>query len=98
MFIISSPSVCWASANVRGVESVSASSSVVPLGDHAGAAAVRTIKLDQLDIEERGYRRHRPVELRREAAAHAPGPVRDLHEGVSALAPLTALSSSVPLT
>ena len=52
---------------------------LVVLGDHAGAAAGGAVELDELDVEQRGDLRHRAVQLRREAAAHAAGPVGDLH-------------------
>src|SRR5919198_3490694 len=52
---------------------------LVVLGDDAGAAAARAVELDQLDIEQRGHLGHGAVELGREAARHATGPVRDLH-------------------
>src|SRR5262249_12674177 len=52
---------------------------LVVLGDHAGAAAARAIQLDQLDVEQRCDLGHRAVQLGGEAAAHAAGPVCDLH-------------------
>ena len=52
---------------------------LIVLGDHAGPAARGPVELDQLDIEQRRDLRHGSVELRREPAAHATGPVRDLH-------------------
>src|SRR3712207_6957311 len=35
---------------------------LVVLGDHAGAAAVRAVELDHLDVELRRDLRHRPVQ------------------------------------
>ena len=52
---------------------------LVVLGDHAGAAAGRAVELDELDVEQRGDLGHRSVQLGSEAAAHAAGPVGDLH-------------------
>ena len=52
---------------------------LVVLGDHAGAAAGGAVELDELDVQHRRHLRHRAVQLRGEAAAHAAGPVRDLH-------------------
>ena len=52
---------------------------LVVLGDHAGAAAGGAVELDELDVQQRRDPRHRAVQLRGEAAAHAAGPVRDLH-------------------
>ena len=52
---------------------------LVVLGDDARAGAARAVELDELDVEQRGHLRHRAVQLRGEAAAHAAGPVGDLH-------------------
>ncbi len=75
---------------------------LVVLGDHAGAAAVGAVELDQLDVEQRRDAGHRAVQLGREAAADAARPVGDLHrrrprdaDGARAAC---GSSSSVPLT
>jgi hypothetical protein len=52
---------------------------LVVLGDHSGAAAVGAIELNELEVEPGGDSRHRPVELRCEAARYAAGPVGELH-------------------
>ena len=52
---------------------------LVVLGDHAGARAAGAVELDQLDVQQRRDLRHRAVQLGGEAAAHAAGPVGDLH-------------------
>src|SRR4029079_2369787 len=52
---------------------------LVVLGDDAGAGAAGAVELDELDVEHRGDLRHRAVRLGGEPAAHAAGPVRDLH-------------------
>ena len=52
---------------------------LVVLGDHAGAAAGGAVELDELDVQQRRDLRHRAVQLRGEAAAHAAGPVGDFH-------------------
>src|SRR5215207_5220858 len=56
---------------------------LVVLRDHAGAAAVGAIELDQLDAEGVGDQCRRAVQLGREAAAHAAGPVRQPHSAIS---------------
>jgi hypothetical protein len=52
---------------------------LVVLGDDARAAARGAVELDELEVEQRGDLRHRAMELGREAAADAAGPVGDLH-------------------
>ena len=52
---------------------------LVVLGDDAGAAARRAVELDELEVQHRRDLGHRAVELGREAAADAAGPVGDLH-------------------
>jgi hypothetical protein len=61
-------------AGVEGVDEL-----LVVLGDHAGPAAIGAVELDQLDPQSVGDERHRPVQLGREPARHAPRPVRNLH-------------------
>src|SRR5262249_16222342 len=53
---------------------------LVVLGDHAGSAAAGAVELDELDVEHRRDLGHRAVQLGGEAAAHAAGPVGDLHQ------------------
>src|SRR5207248_8434820 len=69
---------------------------LVVLGDHAGAAAVRAVELDQLDVEPGRHGGHRAVELRGEAARHAAGPIRDLDAQASWPPSAIAPSSSPP--
>ena len=52
---------------------------LVVLGDHARSATVGAVELDQLDVQQWRHLRHRAVQLGGEAAAHAAGPVGDLH-------------------
>ena len=78
MFIISSaPSHLLGEGERARVERVG--ELLVVLGDHAGAGAAGAVELDQLDVEQRRDLGHRAVQLRCEAAAHAAGPVGDLH-------------------
>ena len=94
MFIIrSAPSAisCWASANVRAL-SVSASSWLCSAITPAPRAA-RAVELDELDVQQRRDLRHRAVQLGGEAAAHAAGPVGDLHASGA-----SSTSSSSPTT
>ncbi len=61
-------------ARVEGVGQL-----LVVLGDHAGATAGGAVEGDELDVEHRRDHGHRAVQLGGETAAHAAGPVRDLH-------------------
>ncbi len=60
-------------AGVEGVGEL-----LVVLGDDAGAAAVGAVERDHLDAESVGRELHRAVQLRREAAGDATGPVGNL--------------------
>src|SRR3954453_19920209 len=61
-------------AGVEGVGQL-----LVVLGDYAAPPARGTAELDRVDVRPRRAPRHRAVQLRREASAHAAGSVRDLH-------------------
>ncbi len=78
MFIISSRALhLLGEREGAGVERVG--ELLVVLGDHARPGAAGAVEFDQLDVEQRRDLGHRAVQLRREAAAHAAGPVGDLH-------------------
>ena len=76
MFIIASP-VDWARAKVRAL-SVSASSWLCSAITPAPQQLARS-SVDQLDPEALRDERHRAVELGREPARDAAGPVGELH-------------------
>src|SRR2546427_5052843 len=69
---------------------------LVVLGDHAGARAAGAVELYQLDVEQRRDLRHRAVQLGREAAAHAAGPIGDLHAPALSSAPPEAIGTCSP--
>src|SRR5512139_2073596 len=54
---------------------------LVVLGDHAGAAAIGAVELDELDAESLGDQAHRAVQLRGETTRYAAGPVGHLQVG-----------------
>src|SRR5262249_19199153 len=56
---------------------------LVVFGDHPGAAAVGAIERDQVDPEPVGDQGHRAMELRREAAGDAAGPIGESHYSFS---------------
>ena len=58
---------------------------LVVLGDDAGAAAGRAVELDELEVQQRCDVLHRAVQLGRETAADAAGPVGDLHRVVASV-------------
>ena len=76
MFIIARPGLLGEREGA-GVERVG--ELLVVLGDHPGAAAVGAVERHQLDPEPLGDQRHRAVQLGREAARDAAGPVGELH-------------------
>ena len=67
---------------------------LVVLGDHAGTGAARPVQLDQVEVQQRRDPCHRAVQLGREAAAHAAGPVGELHVETSSSTPATYKLSS----
>ena len=67
---------------------------LVVLGDHARAGAARPVELDQLEVQQGRDLGHRAVQLGREAAADAPGPVGDLHAPSSSAAGALCSSAS----
>src|SRR5439155_16876085 len=67
---------------------------LVVLGDHARAGAARPVELDQLGVQQGRDLGHRAVQLGREAAADAPGPVGDLHAPSSSAAGALCSSAS----